>query len=67
MQYRTKQGDRLDRLCAQHYGHQTGTVEAVLQANPGLAAYGPVFDAGLLITLPATPAPTATNSVRLWE
>ena len=69
MQYRTQQGDRLDLLCAKHYGHQTGTVEAVLQANPGLAQYGAVLDEGLLITLPTLPAPTtaATHAVRLWE
>ena len=44
---KTSDGDVLDRLCHQHYGHLMGTVEAVLEANPGLAALrdvdGPVL------------------------
>lgn len=31
---KTSDGDVLDRLCHQHYGHLMGTVEAVLEANP---------------------------------
>lgn len=31
------QGETLDALCWRHYGSTAGTVEAVLDANPGLA------------------------------
>lgn len=34
---RTSDGDLIDTLCYQHYGHLNGTVEAVLAANRLLA------------------------------
>ena len=66
--YRTRDGDTLDWICWKQYGSSTGTVEAVLEANPGLADLGPVFAAGVLITLPVLPTPSAVNSIiRLWD
>lgn len=66
MRYRTKTGDVLDLICHRHYGDRPHSVEAVYDANPGLAAHGPVLPAGLVITLPdAAPAPPAT--IRLWD
>jgi phage tail protein X len=38
----------------------------VLAANPGLAALGPVYPAGVLITLPPLPVPVEAGQVRLW-
>lgn len=35
--YLTKDDDMLDAICAKHYGRTAGAVEAVLEANPGLA------------------------------
>jgi phage tail protein X len=52
VQYRTSDGDMVDRICWKHYGRTAGTVEAVLEANPGLAARGPVLPAGVIINLP---------------
>ena len=49
---RTSDGDRLDTLCFRYYGNLNGTVEAVLDANPGLAAVAQPFDAGVVIVLP---------------
>ncbi len=66
MQYRTSQGDMLDWICWRHYGRTAETVEAVLEANPGLADHGPVFSAGLLITLPEVPEPERQTLPRLW-
>ena len=67
-QYRTKSGDRLDQVCGQYYGHQTGAVEAVLEANRGLAEHGPMLPAGLLISLPDLPTNTVSQTlVRLWD
>ncbi|MEQ9132642.1 MAG: tail protein X [Salinisphaeraceae bacterium] len=57
--YRTKAGDMVDEICWLHYGRSRGTMEIVLEANPGLAAYGPVLPAGVVITLPVVEAPDA--------
>lgn len=63
--YVTRDGDMLDWICSKVYG-RTDVVEAVLEANPGLAALGPVYDAGQIVVLPDMPAPTK-EMVRLWD
>lgn len=65
--YETRDGDVLDYICWRHYRRQSGAVEAVLEANPGLADRGPVFPAGVTITLPDLPAPEATAVIRIWD
>ncbi|HYN76918.1 MAG TPA: tail protein X [Lamprocystis sp. (in: g-proteobacteria)] len=68
--YRTRDDDVLDDLCWRHYGTQSGPVEVVLDANPGLADLGPIYPAGVLIILPDLPAqtaPVASPPVRLWD
>ncbi|MGR6474437.1 tail protein X [Pseudomonas juntendi] len=67
-QLRTQQNDTVDALCWRHYGRTAGVVEAVLDANPGLADSGPVLPAGMLVTLPEiqTSAPER-QMVNLWE
>ena len=52
---RTSDGDRLDSLCHRYYGRLNGTVEAVIAANPGLAATQQPFSAGIVIVLPDLP------------
>jgi len=66
MTCRTSDGDLLDTLCYHHYGHLRGTVEAVLEANEGLAKEPQPFRVGLLILLPDL-APVADEAVRLWD
>lgn len=63
---RTCEGDRLDAICTRHYGRTVGTVEAVLVANPGLAATPQPFALGVVIALPDLPARVA-KSVQLWN
>jgi len=65
--YITSQGDVLDAVCFAHYGREDA-LEAVLDANPGLADRGPILPAGVTINLPDLPA-TATTSqrIRLWD
>ncbi|MDF2395774.1 phage tail protein [Pseudomonas sp. 3MA1] len=63
---RTSDGDLLDTLCHQHYGHLNGSVEAVLDANQGLADEPQPFRAGVLIVLPELPSQTDA-SVLLWD
>ncbi len=63
---RSSDGDILDTLCQAFYGHLNGTVEAVLDANPGLGDLQQPFAAGLLIEFPDLPPPQAAT-VRLWS
>ncbi|MCC3798273.1 tail protein X [Vibrio parahaemolyticus] len=67
MQYQTKRGDMLDWICHQHYGQRPKVVEAVLEANPGLAKHGPVLPAGLIITLPDLGPAEKKNRISLWD
>lgn len=65
--YRAEQGDTLDFICWKFYGQQSGAVERVLDANPGLASLGPVLPANTTITLPDLPKPaTEVQPIRLW-
>ncbi|MDH0300574.1 MULTISPECIES: tail protein X [unclassified Pseudomonas] len=63
---KTSEGDLLDTLCQHYYGHLTGTVEAVLDANPGLADEAQPFRAGVRILLPELPL-AASDAVQLWD
>lgn len=63
---RTSDGDLLDTLCYQYYGHLNGTVEAVLAANRLLADEPQPLRTGLLIVFPDLPAPVV-EQVQLWD
>jgi len=63
---RTSDGDLLDTICHDYYGHLAGCVEAVLDANQGLAEEGQPYRAGLLIVLPDLPGPVE-EQVTLWN
>lgn len=63
---RTSDGDLLDNLCHQYYGHLNGSVEAVLDANQGLADEPQPFRAGVLIVLPDLPA-VMEAALQLWD
>lgn len=63
--YRTRDGDVLDAICKAELGAEAH-VTAVLEANPRLAARGPVYPAGLRIVLPDVSAVVAQGDVRLW-
>ena len=64
----TIDGDHLDALIAGHYGVSAtaGALEAVMLANPGLAAYGPALPGGLTLEFPDLPA-VDQPTLRLWE
>ena len=65
--YKTAQGDTLDYVCWKFYGQQSGAVEAVLLANPGLADLGPVLPANTAVLLPDLPKPASeVQPIRLW-
>ncbi len=63
--YRTIDGDMVDAICKAQYGREDMTV-AVYEANPGLAACGPVLPRGIVIALPDRPETPVRNPVRLW-
>lgn len=65
--YRSKDGDVLDAIVFGHYGDtNTGRVEAVLAANPGLASLGKVLPAGIVVVLPALEEAVPAGTVQLW-
>lgn len=61
----TRDGDMLDALCKVHLGSED-LVMAVLDLNPGLAARGPVYPAGIAVLFPDTAAAPAQSEIRLW-
>lgn len=62
----TSEGDLLDTLCQHYYGQLEGMVEAVLDANQGLADQAQPFRAGVRIALPERPV-VASNTLQLWD
>ncbi|CAM3806537.1 Tail protein X [Pseudomonas reidholzensis] len=66
MTCRTSDGDLLDTLCNHYYGHLSGTVEAVLEANQGLSDEAQPYRAGLIIRFPDLPT-AETEQVMLWD
>lgn len=62
---RTASGDVLDTLCQNYYGHLNGTVEAVLDANQGLADEVQPYRAGVVIHLPDVVG-ASEEGVMLW-
>ncbi|WP_460115370.1 tail protein X [Pseudomonas sp. H2_D02] len=65
---RAHQNDTVDALCWHHYGRTAGVTEAVLEANPGLADYGPILPQGLAVRMPeAQTAAPQRQMVNLWD
>jgi phage tail protein X len=62
-----QQGDTLDALCFRHYGRTGGIVEAVLEANPGLAELGALLPHGTAVSLPDVDTAPVTETVNLWD
>lgn len=61
-------GDMIDAIAYRTYGYRPGSVEAILEANPGLCELSPMLPAGVVITLPDLPPPVAPSGVvRLWD
>lgn len=66
--YHSKDGDTADSIAWVVYGRQNDQlVEQLLEANPGLADFGPVLPAGLRLVIPDAPAPAVGRQVRLWS
>jgi phage tail protein X len=69
MRVTAQQGDTADLLCFRHLGRTGGVTERVLEANPGLAALGPVLPVGTVVELPdpADAAPRTNDLIQLWD
>lgn len=65
--YKTSEGDIIDYIAWKYYGKQSGVVEKILEENPGLADYGELLPAGVIIFLPEITLPETDNFVRLWD
>lgn len=66
--YTTRQGETVDIVCHRHYGRTSGVTESVLDANPGLAARGPILPMGTTIVLPRLEDKLNTRPlVSLWD
>ena len=63
---RTSDGDTLDVICHNVYGHLNGSTEAVLDANQGLADEPQPYRTGVVIYLPDLPSPTG-EEISLWD
>lgn len=67
-QYVTKDGDTADLIAWNYYGTRDGlVVEQLLDANNGLADYGPLLPAGVTVALPDIAAPATQNTIKLWD
>jgi len=64
---RSVQGDTLSAIVWRHTGQSSGNTEAVLEANPQLAHMPAVLPAGVPVYLPALPANTTPQPLRLWD
>jgi len=64
---RALQGDTVDRICQRYYGYTAGVTESVLQANPGLASYGPNLPMGTKVLMPPVEERSTKTTIQLWD
>lgn len=69
MTYQTRDGDMVDLICFDQYGAEAldQSVVAVLEANRGLADYGPQLPAGLTLILPDWQVEARDTGEQLWD
>lgn len=65
----SRAGDTVDALAWRERGLGAADLPAVLAANPGLAAAGPVLPIGTPVVLPdlASPAVPTRDIIQLWD
>lgn len=63
----TIDGDMVDLLARRAYGDESGFVEKIYEANPGLADRGLKLPAGLVVSLPEIAPPADLPAVSLWD
>lgn len=66
--YTVPRDERLDRVAKAIYQtEREGTMELLLDANPGLAAFGPIVPRGTVLAVPARRIVPTSSFVRPWE
>lgn len=66
--YTTRAGDTVDGIAYKVYGSSVAAVtESILEANRGLADYGPSLPAGVAVTIPELVSPAKKSGVKLWD
>jgi phage tail protein X len=66
-EYTTIEGDTVDLIAWNRSGETKGATEAILVANPGLAAKGTSLPAGIVINIPAWTKKKANVAARIWS
>lgn len=66
--YTTTEGDMVDAIAYERLGtDDAATVRAIFEANPGLAALGPVLPAGVVVQLPRPVIKDRAELKRVWS
>ena len=66
--YRTSDGDTAESIAWKVYGTQGARItEQLLDANPGLADYGPQLPANVQVFLPTIDTTAKAAGTRLWD
>lgn len=63
----SRQGDTVDLICYRHYGTTEKVVAAVLEANKGLSAHGPILPIGTKVNLPVQQKQSTKTALKLWD
>lgn len=61
-----KQGETVDQIAARCYDGDTRMAALILNANPGLAAFGPTLPHGTPVRLPPRQV-SAKKLISLWD
>ena len=64
--YRCQEGDTVDLIAFNRFGVH-GMEVAILEANPGLAAKGPVLPLGLVIRIPVPEVKDRKTLTTIWS
>lgn len=65
-EYTCQEGDTVDLIAFNRFGEH-GMEDEILDANPGLAARGPVLPIGLKVIIPVPLVKDRELSTRLWD
>jgi len=64
--YVTQEGDTVDLIAYTRFGAH-GMEPAIFDANPGLAALGPVLPAGIVVRVPVPVVKDRVAGLRAWS
>lgn len=65
--YTTIEGDTVDLIAYNRFGVTHGATEAILRANPGLAAAGTKLPEGMIVNIPAFVPKKVSTAARIWS